>query len=101
MNYEFVHLQSAANSVKVFTKTFTCCYLLIVIPGKWGSCNATCLIKLGVKHREVQCRDRQTDLLSDDCNLDRRPFDTKRCYYRRQCANEKNGNCICTVKLHP
>ncbi|XP_012218782.1 A disintegrin and metalloproteinase with thrombospondin motifs 7 isoform X4 [Linepithema humile] len=66
------------------------CYSGKWISGKWGSCNATCLIKLGVKHREVQCRDRQTDLLSDDCNLDRRPFDTKRCYYRRQCANEKN-----------
>ncbi|XP_077275521.1 A disintegrin and metalloproteinase with thrombospondin motifs 7 isoform X1 [Temnothorax americanus] len=66
------------------------CYSGKWITGNWGSCNATCLVKSGVKHREVQCRDRATDLLSNECNLDRRPFDVKRCYYRRQCANEKN-----------
>ncbi|KYN39801.1 A disintegrin and metalloproteinase with thrombospondin motifs 7 [Trachymyrmex septentrionalis] len=66
------------------------CYSGKWITGNWGSCNATCLVKSGVKHRDVQCRDRASDLLSNDCNLDRRPFDIKRCYYRRQCANEKN-----------
>lgn len=66
------------------------CYSGKWITGNWGSCNATCLVKSGVKHREIQCRDRASDLLSNDCNLDRRPFDIKRCYYRRQCANEKN-----------
>ncbi|XP_070161221.1 A disintegrin and metalloproteinase with thrombospondin motifs 7 isoform X2 [Polyergus mexicanus] len=66
------------------------CYGGKWVTGNWGSCNATCLIKSGIKHREVQCRDRATNLLSDDCNLFRRPFDTKRCYYRRQCTNEKN-----------
>lgn len=74
--------------------------LLIIIPGNWESCNATCLAKSGVKHREVQCRDRATNLLSNDCNLDRRPFDIKRCYYRRQCTNEKNGNFTCTIKTY-
>ncbi|GAB1865490.1 A disintegrin and metalloproteinase with thrombospondin motifs 7-like isoform X1 [Camponotus japonicus] len=66
------------------------CYGGKWITGNWASCNASCLVKSGIKHREVQCRDRATNLLSDDCNFDRRPFDTKRCYYRRQCTNEKN-----------
>ncbi|XP_014473812.1 PREDICTED: A disintegrin and metalloproteinase with thrombospondin motifs 7-like [Dinoponera quadriceps] len=64
------------------------------ITGNWGTCNATCLVKSGVKQREVQCRDRATNLLSDDCNPEKRPFDTKRCYYRRQCYEKydcKNG----------
>ncbi|XP_032687122.1 A disintegrin and metalloproteinase with thrombospondin motifs 7-like isoform X2 [Odontomachus brunneus] len=64
------------------------------ITGNWGTCNATCLVKSGVKHREVQCRDRATNLLSDDCNPEKKPFDTKRCYYRRQCYEKndcKNG----------
>ncbi|XP_050447692.1 A disintegrin and metalloproteinase with thrombospondin motifs 7 isoform X1 [Cataglyphis hispanica] len=64
------------------------CYSGKWITGNWGSCNATCLIKSGIKYREVQCRDRATNLLSDDCNLFRRPFDIKRCYYRRQCTND-------------
>lgn len=61
---------------------------------KWGSCNASCLVRVGVKRREVECRDRITELLSDDCNPERRPIDTRRCYHRRQCANDKSGNYI-------
>ncbi|XP_076227751.1 A disintegrin and metalloproteinase with thrombospondin motifs 7 isoform X1 [Nomia melanderi] len=60
------------------------------ITGRWGSCNSTCLARVGVKRREIECRDRVTDLLSDDCNPERRPIDTRRCYYRRQCANDKS-----------
>ncbi|XP_076620762.1 A disintegrin and metalloproteinase with thrombospondin motifs 7 isoform X1 [Colletes latitarsis] len=60
------------------------------ITGRWGSCNASCLARLGVKHREVECRDRITELLSDDCNPEKRPIDTRRCYHRRQCANDKS-----------
>lgn len=64
-----------------------------VLTGRWGSCNASCLARVGVKRREVECRDRITELLSDDCNPERRPIDTRRCYHRRQCANDKSGNC--------
>ncbi|XP_076178913.1 A disintegrin and metalloproteinase with thrombospondin motifs 7 isoform X3 [Ptiloglossa arizonensis] len=60
------------------------------LAGRWGSCNASCLTKLGIKRREVECRDRITELLSDDCNPGRRPIDTRRCYHRRQCANDKS-----------
>ncbi|XP_043799822.1 A disintegrin and metalloproteinase with thrombospondin motifs 7-like isoform X3 [Apis laboriosa] len=60
------------------------------ITGRWGSCNASCLLRVGVKRREVECRDRITELLSDDCNPERRPIDTRRCYHRRQCANDKS-----------
>ncbi|XP_026670951.1 A disintegrin and metalloproteinase with thrombospondin motifs 12-like isoform X2 [Ceratina calcarata] len=60
------------------------------VTGKWKSCNATCQTRIGVKHREVECRDRITELLSDECNTERRPIDTKRCYHRRQCANDKS-----------
>ncbi|XP_076664093.1 A disintegrin and metalloproteinase with thrombospondin motifs 7 isoform X2 [Andrena cerasifolii] len=60
------------------------------VTGRWGSCNATCLVRVGVKHRDVECRDRITELLSDDCNPERRPIDTRRCYHRRQCANDKS-----------
>lgn len=60
------------------------------ITGRWGSCNASCLARVGVKRREVECRDRITELLSDDCNPERRPIDTRRCYHRRQCANDKS-----------
>lgn len=66
-----------------------------VLTGRWGSCNASCLARVGVKRREVECRDRITELLSDDCNPERRPIDTRRCYHRRQCANDKSGNCTC------
>lgn len=65
-----------------------------IFTGRWGSCNASCLVRVGVKRREVECRDRITELLSDDCNPERRPIDTRRCYHRRQCANDKSGNCI-------
>ena len=63
-----------------------------MLAGRWGSCNASCLVRVGVKRREVECRDRITELLSDDCNPERRPIDTRRCYHRRQC--DKSGNCI-------
>lgn len=64
-----------------------------MLTGRWGFCNASCLARVGVKRREVECRDRITELLSDDCNPERRPIDTRRCYHRRQCANDKSGNC--------
>ncbi|OAD60301.1 A disintegrin and metalloproteinase with thrombospondin motifs 7 [Eufriesea mexicana] len=64
------------------------------LTGRWGSCNASCLARVGFKHREVECRDRITELQSNDCNPERRPIDTRRCYHRRQCANDKSGNCI-------
>ncbi|XP_024946984.1 A disintegrin and metalloproteinase with thrombospondin motifs 7 isoform X2 [Cephus cinctus] len=59
------------------------------ISSKWSACNATCLVKSGLKRREVICRDRATNLSSKDCNLERRPLDTRRCHLRRQCTEEK------------
>ncbi|XP_076387839.1 A disintegrin and metalloproteinase with thrombospondin motifs 7 isoform X2 [Megachile rotundata] len=60
------------------------------VTGRWGFCNATCLVRIGIKRREVECRDRITELLSNDCNLERRPIETRRCYHRKQCTNDKS-----------
>ncbi|XP_012281942.2 A disintegrin and metalloproteinase with thrombospondin motifs 7 [Orussus abietinus] len=60
------------------------------ISGKWGSCNATCVSKSGVKRREVLCRSRATNLSSDDCNPERRPLDTRRCHFRKPCTEERH-----------
>ncbi|XP_034943192.1 A disintegrin and metalloproteinase with thrombospondin motifs 7 isoform X2 [Chelonus insularis] len=61
------------------------------VTGKWGPCNATCASKSGVKKREVICKDRLTNKESGNCILHRRPLDTRRCFYRRQCTEEKPG----------
>ncbi|KAG7204371.1 hypothetical protein KM043_004815 [Ampulex compressa] len=60
------------------------------ISGNWASCDATCLTKVGIKRRRIECRDRGTNLPSDDCNPDRKPMETRRCYYKRQCGTEKS-----------
>ncbi|KAK0181582.1 hypothetical protein PV327_003855 [Microctonus hyperodae] len=59
--------------------------------GKWGACNATCSTKFGVKKREVICKDRTTNVETGNCIPERRPLDTRRCHYRRQCGDEKLG----------
>ncbi|KAJ8669558.1 hypothetical protein QAD02_000817, partial [Eretmocerus hayati] len=59
--------------------------------GKWGGCNATCSTKTGQKHREVTCLDRQTNLLSIDCNPLKKPPETKRCHHKKPCSEEKLG----------
>ncbi|KAF7997831.1 hypothetical protein HCN44_009229 [Aphidius gifuensis] len=59
------------------------------ITGKWGVCNATCAVKFGVKQREVICKDKNTNKVSDNCLLDKKPLSTRRCQYRRQCNDEK------------
>ncbi|XP_043277591.1 A disintegrin and metalloproteinase with thrombospondin motifs 7-like isoform X2 [Venturia canescens] len=61
------------------------------VTGKWGPCNATCATKIGVKAREVTCRDRTTLLPSEDCLSDRKPLEARRCHYRRPCGDEKPG----------
>ncbi|XP_046737583.1 A disintegrin and metalloproteinase with thrombospondin motifs 7 [Diprion similis] len=55
------------------------------VTGKWKSCNATCASRTGVKRRNVECRDRVTNLLAKDCNPVRRPLGIRRCNMRRQC----------------
>lgn len=59
--------------------------------GKWGACNATCSTKFGVKKREVICKDRTTNVETGNCIPERRPLDTRRCHYKRQCGDEKPG----------
>ncbi|XP_047365767.1 A disintegrin and metalloproteinase with thrombospondin motifs 18 isoform X4 [Vespa velutina] len=66
------------------------CYEGKWIVGIWGTCNATCLVKYGVRNRKVECRDRTTNLLSNDCNYERKPIGNRRCYYRKHCTNEKD-----------
>lgn len=56
----------------------------------WGTCNASCHVKYGVKSREVQCRDKTTGLLSSNCNYEKKPIGTRRCYHRKSCGNEKD-----------
>lgn len=60
------------------------------ISGKWGACNATCTTKSGLKRREVSCRDKMTNVSSADCNPDRKPLDTRRCHFRKQCNDERD-----------
>ncbi|KAI4488514.1 hypothetical protein M0802_011554 [Mischocyttarus mexicanus] len=60
------------------------------IVGDWGACNATCLIKYGVKSREIECRNQITNLLSNDCNYEKKPIGSRRCYYRKHCNNDKD-----------
>lgn len=67
-------------------------FFLFFFLGIWGACNATCLVKYGIRSREVECRDRTTNLLSNDCNYERKPIVNRRCYYRKHCTNEKDGN---------
>ena len=64
------------------------------IAGKWGPCNATCATKIGVKKRDVVCRDRTTLTPAENCLSDRRPLDTRRCHYRRPCGDEKPGKLL-------
>ncbi|XP_063991200.1 A disintegrin and metalloproteinase with thrombospondin motifs 7-like isoform X2 [Diachasmimorpha longicaudata] len=68
------------------------------ITGKWGPCNATCSVKSGMKQREVICRDRTTNMISENCIPERRPLSTRRCHYRRQCGDEKLA---CTDTISP
>ncbi|XP_014231082.1 A disintegrin and metalloproteinase with thrombospondin motifs 7 [Trichogramma pretiosum] len=59
------------------------------VSGKWSACNATCSKKSGQKFRDVICIDRQTNQSSSECNLHRKPHETKRCHLKKPCADDK------------
>lgn len=63
----------------------------LFLSGKWGACNATCAVKSGVKQRDVICKDRVTNKITDNCILEKKPLTTRRCHYKRQCGDEKLG----------